>query len=111
MIKRGEVYWVSLDPAVGAEIRKTRPALVVSNDLNNLYAQTVTVIPLTSAVAKVYPFEVLLKPGAFGNKEPVKAKPNQIRTVDKRRLGKPLGLVPAGLMAEVEEAVRLHLGL
>lgn len=111
MIKRGEIYWVNLDCAIGSEIKKSRPALVVSNDLNNLNASTVTVLPITSSVEKVYPFEVLLKPGACGNKEPAKVKANQIRTVDKRRLGKLMGLLPDETVGRVESALRLHLGL
>jgi len=111
LIKRGEIYWVSLDPAIGAEITKRRPALVVSNDVNNLHAQTVTVLPLTTTVEKVYPFEVLLKPGIYGNREAGKVKANQIRTVDKRRLGDLVGMLPDTIMTKVEEAVRLHLAL
>lgn len=111
MIKRGEIYWVNLDPTVGAEIRKTRPGLVVSNDTNNLYAGTITLLPLTSQVGRVYPFEVLLKPGTFGNREATKAKANQIRTVDKQRLGKLIGIVTDEIMKEVDDAVRLHLNL
>ena len=111
MIKRGEVYSVNLDPTIGAEIQKTRPALVVSNDLSNLHAQTVTVLPLTSSTDKVYPFEVLLIPGTFGNQEPSKVKANQVRTVDKRRLGKLLGLLPDDAMPRVNAAMRLHLEL
>lgn len=111
MIKRGEIYWVNLDPTVGAEIRKTRPALVVSNDVNNLHAQTVTVLPMTTSVEKVYPFEVLLEGGSCGFPEPSKAKANQIRTVDKRRLGRLVGMAPDSVMRRVEDAVRLHLAL
>ena len=111
MIKRGEIYWVNLDPTIGSEIRKTRPALIVSNDINNVHAQTVTLLPLSSSVDKVYPFEVLIKPRAAGNKEVCKVKANQIRTVDKKRLGKIMGMLPGFLMLEVEEAMRLHLGL
>lgn len=111
MIKRGEVYWVNLDPTIGAEIRKTRPALVVSNDTNNVHARTVTVVPLTTSTEKVYPFEVLLKPGTYGNKEAAKAKANQVRTVDKRRLGRLIGILPSGAVEQVEVALRLHLDL
>lgn len=111
MIKRGEIYWVNLDPTIGAEIKKTRPALIVSNDINNLHAQTVTVAPLSTAVEKVHPFEVLLKPGIYGNDKPAKVKANQIRTVDKRRLGRPLGLLPPASMSAVDLALRLHLAL
>lgn len=111
MIKRGEIYWVNLDPTIGSEMRKTRPALVVSNDVNNLHAQTVTVLPLTTSVEKVYPFEVRLEAGVYGNKEAAKVKANQIRTVDKRRLSKLVGFLPADRMAKVDAAIRLHLDL
>lgn len=113
MIRRGEIYWVNLDPAVGAEIKKTRPALIVSNDQNNQYAHTVTVLPITSKTDKVYPFEVFLKKGSGGLDVDSKAKADQVRTVDKRRLvGNPLGpAVEDGLMAKLEKALRLHLAL
>ena len=111
MIKRGEVYWVNLDPTVGAEIKKTRPGLVVSNDINNVNAQTVTVLPLTTAVEKVYPFEVFIKAGVCGNREASKVKANQIRTVDRRRLGDLMGMAPSEIMAKVDDAVRIHLAI
>ncbi len=111
MIKRGEVYWVGMDPALGAEIKKTRPGIIVSNDVNNVHAPTVTVIPLTTSVHRVYPFEVLLAPKLFGNKSACKAKTDQVRTVDKRRLGAPLGLLPRNVMAQIEQALRRQLGL
>ena len=111
MIKRGEIYWVNLDPTIGSEIKKTRPALVVSNDLNNLHAQTVTILPITSNISRIYPFEVFLPAHACGTKEDCKAKADQIRTVDKRRLGKAVGIAPLGIMESADSAMRLHLGL
>jgi mRNA interferase MazF len=111
MIKRGEIYWVNLDPTIGSEIRKTRPAIIVSNDINNLHAQTVTVLPLSSSVEKVYPFEVLIRPKIFGNSQACKAKANQIRTVDKRRLGELIGILPNPLILQIDAALRLHLAL
>lgn len=113
MIKRGEIYWVNLDPTVGSEIRKTRPALVVSNDQNNQFAETVTVLPITSQVTKLYPFEVLLKKEISGLKDDGKLKANQIRTVDKSRLsGKPAGLpLNERIMSEVARAVKIHLAI
>jgi mRNA interferase MazF len=111
VIKRGEIYWVNLDPAIGSEIKKTRPALVVSNDIGNLHAASVTILPITSKTSKVYPFEVLLAPGVFGNKEAAKVKADQIRTVDKRRLGKVMGMIPEATLSDVGRALRLHLGL
>lgn len=111
MIKRGEVYWVNLDPAVGSEIKKTRPAMVVSNDINNVHARTVTVLPITSNVTRIYPFEVLLESAVCGNKDACKIKADQIRTVDKKRLGRLMGMVSSEKLAAAEAAVRLHLDL
>jgi mRNA interferase MazF len=111
MIKRGEIYWTSFDPTIGSEIKKTRPALVVSNDANNVHAKTVSVLPLTSSVSKVYPFEVFLPAGSCGNREDCKIKADQIRTVDKRRLGRLMGQLDAGTLAAAGSAMRLHLGL
>ncbi len=111
MIKRGEVYWVSFDPAVGGEMKKMRPAVIVSNDINNMNSTTVTVLPLTSAVQKIYPFEVMIKAGSCGNREACKAKADQIRTVDKARLRKAMGFLPQFLMPEIDRAIRLPLSL
>lgn len=112
-MKRGEIYWVNLDPTVGAEIKKRRPALVVSNDVNNQYSPLVTILPITSKVAKAYPFEVVLAAGAGGLEKESLIKANQIRTVDKGRLvGGPLGhALDAGTMAQVDDAIRVHLAL
>lgn len=61
LIKRGDIFWVRLDPIQGFEIGKTRPAVVISNDINNEFADTITVLPVTSSAGKVYPFEVFLR--------------------------------------------------
>ena len=113
MIRRGEIYWTNLDPALGAELRKRRPALVASNDVNNEHSPTVTVLPLTTAgMEKAYPFQVKVPAGICAGLERCKVKAEQVRTVDKRRLvGQALGVLPAGLMVEVDAALRLHLGL
>jgi len=113
MIRRGEIYWVQLDPAIGSEIKKTRPALVISNNQNNEFAQTVTLLPITSNVKKIYPFEVFLPKGEGGVDKEGKIKTDQVRTVDKRRLaGPPLGpTVNAEIIGNVEKALKLHLGL
>ena len=107
--KRGEIYLVTLDPTVGAEISKTRPALIISNDINNRYADTITVIPITSYVEKIYPFEVLLVSGESGLSKNSKAKCNQIRTIDKGRLVKLLGKINQEQIEAVEEATKIHL--
>lgn len=88
---------------------KTRPVVVVSNDLNNLHSATVTVVPLTSKrAAKVYPFEVSMN-GIFGLPKESKAKADQVRTLDRRRLRKRLGRLPVASMKNMARALRLHL--
>ena len=112
-ITKGEIYWANLSPTVGSEISKTRPVLIVSNDINNQYADLVTILPITSKLGNIYPFEVPIKGGMGGLKEPGKIKANQIRTVDKRRLSaKPLGPpVEDHTMSLVDAALKLHLNL
>ncbi|MFQ6612740.1 MAG: type II toxin-antitoxin system PemK/MazF family toxin [Fidelibacterota bacterium] len=110
-LKRGEIYLVCLDPTIGSEINKTRPALIISNNINNQAAQTVTVIPITSSVEKVYPFEARLSTPESGLRKRSKAKCNQIRTVDKKRLAKRIGRVSSKELAEIEEAILIHLGI
>lgn len=109
--ERGEIHLVCLDPTIGFEINKTRPALIISNDINNQVAQTVTVIPITSNIKKVYPFETLLSSQESGLSKNAKAKCNQIRTVDKKRLVKSIGKVSIAKLKEVEDSLRIHLGM
>ena len=113
MIQRGQIYWVQLDPTVGSEIQKTRPALVVSNDANNRVSNTITVLPITSQVGTIRPYEVLLLRGSGGLRVPSKAKANQIRTVDKQRFsGKPLGnSVEQVVLEQVAAAIKIHLDI
>ncbi|MBM3700881.1 MAG: type II toxin-antitoxin system PemK/MazF family toxin [Actinobacteria bacterium] len=108
---RGQIWLVSLDPVTGSEIGKTRPALVISNNNNNKYAATITVIPLTSSTERVYPFEVFISKKYSGLAVDSKIKCNQVRTVDKSRLIKNTGLLPGDKMNEVEKALVLHLGI
>ena len=113
MIRRGEIYWVNLDPTVGAEIRKTRPALIVSNNKNNEFSDTVTVLPITSKADRIYPYEVRIGEGDGGLRTPGKIKANQIRTIDKRRLSShPIGS-PVGeeLLDAVARAIKIHLDI
>jgi mRNA interferase MazF len=110
-IKRGNIWLVSLDPTIGSEIGITRPAIIISNDFNNEYSQTVTVIPITSSISKIYPFEVLLPEGSGKLTKDSKAKCSQLRTVDKNRLAKKTGNLPNTLIKELEEAVMIHLGI
>ena len=109
--KRGEIWIVNLDPTVGSEISKKRPAVIISNDINNVNADTVTVIPVTSSTQKIYPFEIALPAGVGGLKHDSKAKANQIRTIDKRRLTQSIGTLAAKDMAELERAISIHLDM
>ncbi len=109
--QKGEIYLVCLDLTIGSEINKTRPAIIISNNINNQVAQTVTIIPITSSTGKIYPFEVFLSPHENGLSKNSKAKCNQIRTIDKRRLLKVIGRVSMEKLGEVERALFIHLGI
>ena len=109
--KRGEIWQVSLEPVAGHEIGKTRPALVISNDKNNEYSSTVTLIPITASIEKIYPFEVFISGEDSGLPLDSKIKCNQIRTVDKLRLLKLVGEISAEIIKKVEEALLIHIGI
>lgn len=113
---RGEIRLVDLDPARTAEADKRRPAVVVSNDGANVTAArlgrgVVTVVPLTSNVDRVYPFQVLVPASGSGLQHDSKAQAEQVRSVSFGRLGAKLGSVPARIMIDLDEALRLHLAL
>ena len=111
-IRRGEVQIAALDPVVGKEISKTRPVVVVSNDMNNLYSGTVTVLPVTSGnLDRIYPFEVFLPKGTGDLPKDSKVKADQIRTLDKARLVKRIGKLGNEEITEIEKAMRVHLRL
>ena len=108
----GDIYDVNLEPVVGSETGKLRPALVVSNDINNEYAATITVLPITGQPAsKQYPFEVLIPKGTGGLTLDSRAKADQIRTVDKRRLVGFRGALPPQYLPQIEKALKVHLNL
>lgn len=112
MMKRGEIYYAELSPTVGSEINKRRPVLIVSNDANNRAANTLTILPITSNVTKIYPFEVYLPSAASGLPKPSKAQAQQIRTIAKERIRNgALGILSAALMRKTGDAIRLHLDL
>lgn len=110
MIFRGEIYWVDYRGAVGAEIRKVRPAVVVSNDRHNEHRATVTVAPLSTGEAKAWYDEVQIPAGVVGGGPRCRIKTHQIRAVDKSRVGRKLGRLPRGLMPALDASLRTHLG-
>lgn len=111
MVQRGFIYWIDLNPVIGSEIGKIRPAIIISNDLNNRYGSTVTIIPISSTVGKLYPTDVLLEKGEGGLASDSKAKTEQIRTVDKRRIGKNIGEISVTKMQAIEDALLIHLNI
>ena len=108
---------VDLDPVRGSEASKRRPAVIVSNDAANQTAArlargVLTVVPITSNVERVYPFQVLLPAGAGGLPRDSKAQAEQVRSIDAERVGTQLlGRLPDGLMTSLDDALRLHLSL
>jgi len=105
--RRGEVWWVSFDPSVGGEIRKTRPAIVLSNNAANAALNRVIVVPLTSQTEKLYPGEAMV----MLNGSQSKAKADQIATASKQRLRSKAGSLSSADLAAVEKAVLLQLGI
>lgn len=113
---RGEIRLVDLDPVIGAEANKSRPAVIVSNDGANATAERlgrgiVTIVPVTSNVTRVYPFQVLLRASWTGLEYDSKAQAEQIRAVAIQRVGAKIGTVPASTMNDLDKALRLHLAL
>ena len=107
---------VDLDPARGSEANKRRPAVIVSNDGANTTAAhlnrgVITVVPVTSNASRVYPFQVLLPARECGLPSDSKAQAEQVRSVAIERIGRRVGQLTAPLLAELDEALRLHLAL
>jgi len=107
-IKQGDVFRVNFDPSVGAEVKKARPAVVVSNDVNNEHSPIISIAPITSNVSRVYLFEVEIPAGTSSLTSRSKIMVNQTRAVDKVRLVQLIGSLPAALMAQVKAALKLH---
>lgn len=115
-MRRGDVYWVDLEPVRGSEANKVRPAVIVSNDAANRAARrtrrgVVTIVPITSNVGRVYPFQVLLRAAECGLAADSKAQAEQVRTIATDRIRQKAGRVPPGILTRLDGALRTHLAL
>jgi mRNA interferase MazF len=113
---RGEVRLTDFEPAPGSETNKRRPAVIVSNDRANATADrlgrgVITVVPVTSNVARVFAFQTLLSADETGLRVDSKAQAEQVRSISVQRIGAVLGRLPASVMAQLDDALRLHLQL
>lgn len=106
-MRRGEVWWVDFDPAKGGEIRKVRPAVIVSNDLANAHLNRLQVVPLTSNTGRLYPSEAVISVAGQSSK----AMADQLTTVAKERLTTRLGVLDKADIKIVERVVKIQLGL
>ena len=115
-MKRGEIRLVDLDPARGAEANKRRPAVIVSNDGANATAArlgrgVVTVVPVTTNLRRVYPFQVRLPADTTGLPRDSKAQAEQVRSIAVERVGRTVGTLDQGLQDALDAALRIHLGI
>lgn len=109
-MRRGDIYFADLNPTLGSEINKKRPVLIISNNSNNRAASTVTVVPITSNISKIYPFEVALSAAESKLSKDSKIQCQQIRTISKIRITTAkIGYVTENILLQVENAIKLHL--
>ncbi len=106
-MRRGDVYWINFDPSIGGEIRKRRPAVIVSNNAANEALNRIQVVPLTSNAGRLYPSEAMVTIEG----KPSKAMADQLTTASKQRVGGRLGALSAKDLKEVERAIKVQLGL
>lgn len=106
-MQRGEVWWVRFSPAIGGEIQKERPAIIISNDASNQALNRIQVVPITSNAGRLYPSEAYITL----NGQSRKAMADQLTTVSKQRLSNQEGSLSAADMQQVEQAIKVQLGL
>ncbi|MBI3508238.1 MAG: type II toxin-antitoxin system PemK/MazF family toxin [Chlamydiia bacterium] len=104
---RGDIYWVNLDPTIGSETKKTRPGLILSNDIANELSEIIMIAPITSNVRNIYPFEVAVKVAGKAGKIML----NQTRAIDKARLCSKIDSIDKETMKLVEGALKIVFGL
>ena len=110
--KKGEIYLVNFDPTIGHEVKKKRPALIISNNIHNQYSPLVTVAPLSSSVDKIYPFEVYISKGMAGLNDNSKIMIIQLRSIDKKRLLNKIGAIEdKEILNQVNGIIEGHFGL
>jgi mRNA interferase MazF len=110
--KKGEIYLVNFDPTIGHEVKKKRPALILSNNIHNQYSPLVTVAPLSTNTNKVYPFEVYVSKKSTGLNENSKIMIIQLRSMDKKRLLNKMGVITdRKILEKVDRIIREHFNL
>ena len=110
--KKGEIHLVTFDPTTGHEVKKKRPALIISNDIHNQYSPLVTVAPLSSNIDRVYPFEVYISKEVASLKNNSKIMIIQLRSIDKKRLLNRIGAIEdKEILSQIDGVIREHFGL